>query len=291
MVRDAAPRSGAGAAVKVDLPLLRTIAGGSPDDSNMRSALAGLERFGQPAGLDLPHRLAHYLAQLLHESGRFRYDQEVWGPTPAQRRYEDRADLGHSAAVPGEAFAFRGRAGIQLTGRANYRAFRDWCRRRVDTDAPDFEKHPDAVNTDPWEGLAPIWYWDAGNPTGKSLNVYADRNDPEAVTRKINGGLNGYQDRLSLYTRTALVLLGYTLERGAVLAFQRAAGFTGRDLDDIPGQRTRAAMHGHLKAAERLAFGPDPAASHISADLLGEIGRIHELVAEADRRLEALGTG
>ena len=67
----------------------------------MRSVLAGLEPFGQPAGHERPHRFAHYLAQLLHESGRFRYDEEVWGATPAQRRYEVRADLGHGPAVPG----------------------------------------------------------------------------------------------------------------------------------------------------------------------------------------------
>lgn len=186
--------------------------------------------------------------------------------------------------VPGEAFAFGGRAGIQLTGRANYRAFRDWCRRRVDADAPDFEKDPDAVTTDPWEGLAPVWYWDAGNPTSRSLNAFADDNNAEAITRQINGGLNGFEDRLALYTRAALVLLDYRLARGAVLAYQRAAGFTGQDLDDIPGPRTRTAMHGDLEAAEPLAFRsatpPD--------DLLSEIGGIRDLAAEVGRRLDAL---
>ena len=272
----------------VDIALLRTTAGGAPDEGNMRSVLAGLERFGQAAGLDRPHRFAHYLAQLAHESGRFRYDEEIWGPTPAQRRYEDHADLGHGPAVPGEAFAFRGRAGIQLTGRANYRAFRDWCRRRVDAGTPDFEEDPDAVTTDPWEGLAPIWYWDAGNPTGRSLNAFAEDNNVEAVTRKINGGLNGFEDRLSLYTRAALVLLSYRLERGAVLDYQRDAGFTGRDLDDIPGPRTRAAMHGDLKAADSLEFGQATPPADLPTHLLSDIGEIRELVAEAGRRLDAI---
>ena len=95
--------------VVVDIALLRTIAGGSRDERNVRAVVAGLERFGQPAGLERPHRFAHYLAQLAHESGRFRHDEEIWGPTPAQRRYEDRADLGHRPAVPGEAFLPRAR--------------------------------------------------------------------------------------------------------------------------------------------------------------------------------------
>ena len=264
---------------------LTDIAGGAANQSNIASVVAGLSSYGAPAGLDRPERFAHYLAQLAHESGRFKYDAEIWSPTPAQRRYEDRADLGHSAAVPGEAFRFRGRGPIQLTGRHNYREFARWCRASF-PDAPDFEAQPDAVNTDPWEGLAPIWYWDAGNPTGRSLNVYADDNNAEAVTRKINGGLNGYEDRLALYTRTALVLLGYELSAGVVRKFQADVGFTGRDVDDIPGMRTRAAMHGALKAEPALVFGQPVHAVHI-LDPKAEIAAVRGLLADADKRLAA----
>lgn len=109
------------------LDIIRAIAGGTPDESNIRSVAAGLARYGAGAGLDVPARFAHFIAQLAHESGRFRHDEEVWGPTPAQRCHEDRADLGHSPAVPNGAFTFRGRAGIQLTGRANYQRFRLHC--------------------------------------------------------------------------------------------------------------------------------------------------------------------
>ena len=270
----------------IDMGLLRTIAGAGADESNMRSVLAGLARSGVTVELDRPHRFAHYLAQLLHESGRFRYDREIWGPTPAQRRYEGRRDLGNTE--PGDGSRFRGRGPIQLTGRDNYRRFGIWAR-KIDRGAPDFEVEPDEVNTDPWEGVAPIWYWDAGNPTGRSLNIYADDNNAEAVTRKINGGLNGYEDRLALYTRAALVLLGYRLEAGAVRQFQEDAGFKGSDVDDIPGQRTRAALHGHLKAAERLAFGEAaaPPAPDAAPDPDATISEVRALLAEADRRLEA----
>lgn len=247
--------------------LIKTVTGGSPNADNVRSVVFGLAAAGTDAGLDQAQRFAHYLAQLAHESGRFQYDEEVWGPTPAQRRYEDRADLGHSAAVPGEAFKFRGRTGIQLTGRHNAVEFRDWCRGRFDPAAvPDFEANPDLLNTDPWEGLAPIWFWDFGNPTGRSLNAYADDNNLEAITRKINGGLNGFEDRTKLYVRAALVLLGYELKAGVVRQFQQDAGFTGNAVDDIPGTQTRAAMHHRLMfKAPRLDFGferlmaPEPA--------------------------------
>ena len=269
--------------------LLRTIAGGKPDESNIRSIVSGLERYGAGAGLDRRARFAHYAAQLAHESGRFQHDREIWGPTPAQRRYEDRAVLGHSAAVPGEAFKFRGRTGIQITGRDNTCRFRDWCRVHVDPAAPDFEAEPDLMNTDPWEGLGPIWYWDAGNPTGSSLNLYADANNAEALTRKINGGLNGFDDRLALYTRAALVLLGYELAEGVVRRFQADVGFVGRDRDDIPGAKTRSAMHQRLLAAPRLAFGSSaPSPAPAAVDLREELAGVRKLLGEADRRLAAL---
>ena len=83
------------------------------------------------------------------------------------------------------------------------------------------------MNTDPWEGLGPIWYWDSGNPTGESLNVYADEANHEMVTRRINGGLNGYADRLARYTRAALVLLGFGLLEAAFTLGGAAVIFFG----------------------------------------------------------------
>lgn len=203
-------------------------------NANMRSVVAGLEAY--PAGLDRPHRLAHYLAQLCHESGGFRYDGEVWGPTPAQRRYEGRKDLGNTQ--PGDGYKFRGRTGIQITGRANTAAFRDWCRKNVSRSCPDFEADPDAMNADPWEGLGPIWYWDT-----RGLNAYADKNDIRTITLRINGGLNGFDDRKAWYAKCALVLLG----RGPrdVVAFQQACGLSR---DGVAGIKTMAALHTALCA-------------------------------------------
>jgi putative chitinase len=63
-----------------------------------------------------PLRQAAFLAQLAHESGQFRFMEEIWGPTPAQRRYEGRRDLGN--IQPGDGFRYKGRGPIQITGRA-----------------------------------------------------------------------------------------------------------------------------------------------------------------------------
>lgn len=266
----------------IGIDLLRKMAGGRPDVDNMQSVVSGLSV--RPSGLQKPHRLAHYLAQLMHESGRFRYDEELWGPTAAQQRYEGRVDLGNTE--PGDGYKFRGRSGIQLTGRANYRNFTAWAR-EAESAAPDFETDPDLVNSDPWEGLAPIWYWDKGNPTGRSLNFYADQNNIEAITRKINGGLNGYGDRLQLYTRASLTLMGYPMEANVVRRFQQDQGFTGRDVDDIAGQKTRAAMHSVLVAMPPLDQPEHPPDEALAV----EIRQVRDLIAQADQRLATIVEG
>ncbi len=68
--------------------------------------------------INTPARAAAFLAQVGHESGQLRYLREIWGPTPAQVRYEGRADLGN--AQPGDGKRFMGRGLIQITGRKNY---------------------------------------------------------------------------------------------------------------------------------------------------------------------------
>ncbi|MDR7032442.1 glycoside hydrolase family 19 protein [Mesorhizobium sp. BE184] len=198
--------------------------------ANADSMVTAVNTYSDTLDLYQPHRLAQYLAQLLHESGSFNFDRELWGPTAAQKRYEGRKDLGNT--VKGDGSKYRGRGPIQITGRANYREFTKWAR-KIASNAPDFEANPDAVNTDPWEGLGPIWYWDTHD-----LNRYADQGDIETITKKINGGLNGFDDRVNWYARSALALLG--LDPGDLKAFQKKAK---EAVDGVPGPRTRAALH------------------------------------------------
>lgn len=239
--------------------------------SNMSSVLAGLRMRGEGAGLNAWHRLAHFVAQVAHESGRFRFDEEVWGKgggTPAQMRYDTRTDLGNTPERDGDGFMFRGRTAMQITGRANTTTFRDWARTFARL-VPDFEREPDAMLTDPWEGLGPIWYWET-----RRLNLYADRNHIETITRRINGGLNGYADRLALYTRTALVFLGR--DPDDVRGYQSARGLTA---DGDAGPLTREALHKDLVAmafappAEPAIIPPAPALSR-EADKLARIAAI-----------------
>lgn len=216
----------------------------SPDDrqySNATSAIDGLNAAGAGAGLDRPHRLAMFLGQVLHESALFRYDRELWGPTPAQERYDTRTDLGNTAAADGDGFEYRGRGPIQITGKSNYQQFTAWAR-KIDHTAPDFVTDPDAVLLDPWEGMVAIWYW-----TTRNLNEPADRNDLRAVTRLINGGYNGLDDRQRWTDAASLVLLGYA--RDDVRGFQVSAGL---DADGVMGPKTRKEMHLELSALPPL---------------------------------------
>ncbi|WP_234892158.1 hypothetical protein [Sinorhizobium meliloti] len=67
---------------------------------------------------------------------------------------------------------------MQLTGKDNYRQFRNWCR-AAGLDCPDFVKDPDAVNTEPWEGLVPLFYWDT-----RDLNRWATSATPRRSRRR-----------------------------------------------------------------------------------------------------------
>lgn len=224
---------------------IEMIAGRQIDTANAVSALAGLESYGYPKlGMAHRHRMAQYMAQLMHESGRFRYDREVWGPTPAQKRYDTRTDLGNTAAVDGDGRLYAGRTTVQITGKANYAAFTKWCKDRF-ASAPDFVKMPDLVNTNPWEGLAPLWYWET-----RGLQAPADAGDVAKVTKIINGGHNGLADRQDLYVRAALVLLGYGPTD--VVRFQMDADIT---VDGVVGPKTRGALHRALLIAPQLRPG------------------------------------
>lgn len=213
---------------------------GKPNASNAKSFLLALNAYGEKNGLADRANLAHYIAQVLHESGCFRYDKEIWGPTPAQKRYDTRTDLGNTKARDGDGKLYMGRTPMQITGKSNYEQFTAWAKQQ-DSTAPDFVKNPDAANTDPWEGLGPMWYW-----SSRKLNKYAADNNIIMVTKVINGGLNGFDDRLRYYGRAALVLAGYGITKAEIKRFQADHKL---QVDGIIGDQTRMALHKALKGA------------------------------------------
>ena len=139
-----------------------------------------------------PKRIAAFIAQIGHESGQLRYVKEIWGPTKAQVRYEGRADLGNSQ--PGDGSKFRGRGLIQITGRANYMA----CGEGLGL---DLIKQPELLEKPQHACMSAAWFWATNR-----LNTLADVGDITKISRRINGGSNGLQDRLAFFKKACEVL-------------------------------------------------------------------------------------
>ncbi|MGY1448684.1 glycoside hydrolase family 19 protein [Pseudomonas chlororaphis] len=137
-------------------------------------------------------RAAAFIAQIGHESGQLLYVKELWGPTQAQAKYEGRADLGNTAA--GDGFKYRGRGLIQITGRANYAE----CGEALGLDLID---KPELLEQPQHAAMSAAWFW-----ATRGLNTLADAGEFNKITRRINGGLNGLEDRLQIWVRAREVL-------------------------------------------------------------------------------------
>lgn len=140
--------------------------------------------------INTPTRLAAFLAQIAHESAGFRYTREI----ASGEAYEGRIDLGNTE--PGDGVRFAGRGLIQLTGRSNYReASLALCGDGRLVLAPQLVERPDLA------ARISGWYWKS-----RGLNELADVGHFVAITRRINGGLNGIQDRTARWTRVRSAL-------------------------------------------------------------------------------------
>lgn len=126
-------------------------------------------------------RLAAFLAQVGHETAGFRYSQEL-GDAAYFARYEGRRDLGNTE--PGDGARYHGRGMLQLTGRANYREFGGLL-------SLPLEDEPERAATVEVGARIAGLFW-----RSRGCNDLADQDRFRAVTRKINGGLNGLEDRL-----------------------------------------------------------------------------------------------
>lgn len=123
-------------------------------------------------------RQAAFLSQIAHESGSLRYVEEI----ASGEAYEGRKDLGNTE--PGDGIKFKGRGLIQITGRHNYGE----VGREL---GYDFINNPENLTKPGAACYSSAWFWNV-----KGLNRLADIDAFEKITRRINGGLNGIEDRL-----------------------------------------------------------------------------------------------
>jgi predicted chitinase len=139
-------------------------------------------------------RIAQWMAQTGHESLGLSAMEEF----ASGEAYEGRADLGNTE--PGDGVRYKGRSAIMITGRTNYGAVSSWAYGEGYVDSPTyFVDYPEQMASDDYGFQGTAWYWTVAR--GTQINDAADREDHETVCRLINGGMNGYEDRVSRYAR------------------------------------------------------------------------------------------
>jgi len=141
-------------------------------------------------GINTPQREAAFLAQIAHESGELRYVREL----ASGDEYDTRTDLGNTPELDGDGARYKGRGLIQLTGKANYaRLSKAW--------GIDLVARPELLETPAFAARSAAWFWQQAG-----CNQLADSNSFQLITRKINGGLNGYAQRVAYWETARRVL-------------------------------------------------------------------------------------
>lgn len=197
-------------------------------DKNYLGAIRRGEQLFNDHHITTPLRMAHFLAQALHETGGFRILRENMNYS-AKRMIKIFGVGNHSAAVTaaeaatlanhpeaiadrvyglgnprkarelgnttlGDGFLYRGNGVLQTTGRGNHKRMGDAC-------GVNFEGDPGLV-TNPDHALKPaLIEW-----TQHNLNSFADKNDIRTTTRRINGGFNGLSEREAWFDKVWLLL-------------------------------------------------------------------------------------
>ena len=143
-------------------------------------------------------RMAAFIAQIGHESGQLQWVREL-GSDQYLSKYDTGTlakRLGNTPEADGDGQKYRGRGLIQITGRANYEA----CSEALFSDARLINT-PELLESPVYAALSAGWFWQRAG-----LNSLADKGDFLTITKRINGGTNGLDDREALYQRALKVL-------------------------------------------------------------------------------------
>lgn len=135
--------------------------------------------------INTPDRICAALAQFAHETGGFQWMRELGGSHYFQM-YEGRKSLGNTQ--PGDGARFPGRGYIGLTGRTNY-----YKMAKAFPEIPLMD-HPELAEVPQYSALFSCKWWQ-----DRGLNELADAHKFQGITRRINGGMNGYADRKARY--------------------------------------------------------------------------------------------
>jgi putative chitinase len=147
-------------------------------------------------GINTDLRYRHFMAQMAHESWGFSKLREVTTPQKAKRKYGVGTKVGQMLGnvVPGDGAKYIGRGLVQLTGRWNY-----W--RQSKLLKVDILKNPELLENPLLGTRVAFTFWNS-----KGLTKWADSDNINKVTKKLNGGYNGLQDRIREYSRISKML-------------------------------------------------------------------------------------
>lgn len=151
-------------------------------------------RYAREFDINTPLRWCHYLAQIAHESGELRYSEEI----ASGKAYDTgklAIKLGNSPEADGDGQKYKGRGLIQVTGRNNYEMYKQYC-------GYDVVKQPELLAKPVGAIRSSMWFWKT-----KGLNELADRDEFTAITKRINGGINGIEERRKYLARAKKVLI------------------------------------------------------------------------------------
>jgi len=189
-------------------------------EENIEKYLQPLNELMSEYDINTPMRQAQFLAQIAHESGSFKYCVENLNYSAKALRavfgkyFKDDSSAEQHARKPeaianivyanrmgngntdsGDGWKFRGRGLIQLTGRDNYEQCGQGINQGLVENPDHLSEHASAAVA------AACWYWNS-----RKLNQDADQDDVKAITKKINGGYNGLEDRIEFLERAKKVL-------------------------------------------------------------------------------------
>jgi putative chitinase len=166
-----------------------------------------IEKNGKNYQVDNSKRLQAFLAQVAQETDGFNSFEEY----ASGAAYEGRADLGNTQ--PGDGIRFKGRGGLMITGRSNYKTvshalFGD----------DRLLSQPEILSQPKYAAMASLYYWKTHN-----LGPLADAGNFEAITKAINGGLNGWATRLSYYQKLEMYVINLSPAKKVIVAAVAAA--------------------------------------------------------------------
>jgi putative chitinase len=204
--------------MKITTDQLKKIIGTNYTDDKITKLVDALNQTFEKYEINTQLRICHFLAQVIHESGSFKAVSEnlnysadglmkifpKYFTSQTVNNYARKPEMianhvycnrmGNGDEKSGEGFKFRGRGFMQITGKSNYLRLKESLQ-------IDIINKPELLEQLPYCMLSAGWYW-----SSRLLNSYADKDNILAITKAINGGTIGLNDRKLWLTKCKNVI-------------------------------------------------------------------------------------